>query len=518
MRQHAEKRLEALRKERASYLQHWKELSTYILPRNGRFLHNDIHKGKVRNEKIIDNTATIAARTLASGMMAGITSPARQWFHLTTKNPTLLENKAVSNWLYEVEAIMRDTFAHSNLYTHLQTLYEELTVFGTGAMIIQADPKSILRCRTLTAGEYFIAQDDQQNVDTLCREFSMTIAQMVTAFGRESLSHKSKKMLENQKLDAWVDIVHIIEPNPNTLPHSLASSRLPYRSIYFEKNSSPDTLLRHSGYTEFPVVVPRWSLIGADIYGRSPGMDALPDVKQLQHEQLRKAQGIDKMVNPPMIAPAHMKGRNASVLPGGITYIDMQNGQSGFQPAYRVDPRLHELTLDIKETQGRINKTFYADLFLMLNEMERSQITAYEIDARREEKLLMLGPVLERLHGELLTPLVDRTFHLLERSGMLPEAPAVIANQNVHVSYTSMLDRAQQSQSLNLLERFITVLNSFLPIMPELIHLIDGPKALRLYAERLGIPANIIKSDMHIKEDQAQSLPQTEGVSETPIV
>jgi hypothetical protein len=63
--------------ERSSFISHWRDLSDFILSRRARFFVSDVNKGDRRNLKIIDNTCTLASRTLRSGMMAGVTSPAR---------------------------------------------------------------------------------------------------------------------------------------------------------------------------------------------------------------------------------------------------------------------------------------------------------------------------------------------------------------------------------------------------------------------------------------------------------
>ena len=54
---------------------------------------------------------------------------------------------------------------------------------------------------------------------------------------------------------------------------------------------------------------------------------------------------------------------------------------------------LGALAADIADVQGRIKEAFYANLFLMMAESDRREITAREIDEQREQKMLMLGPV-----------------------------------------------------------------------------------------------------------------------------
>jgi len=95
--------------ERSSFTAHWRDLSDYILPRRSRFTLSDVNRGERKNKNIIDSTATLAARTLRSGMMAGITSPARPWFRLTTPDPEMAEFGPVRGWLDQVQNRMTIT-------------------------------------------------------------------------------------------------------------------------------------------------------------------------------------------------------------------------------------------------------------------------------------------------------------------------------------------------------------------------------------------------------------------------
>jgi hypothetical protein len=140
----------------------------------------------------------------------------------------------------------------------------------------------------------------------------------------------------------------------------------------------------------------------------------------LQHQQKRKAQAIDKMVNPPMVAPTSLKGKPSTVLPGQTTYVDPLQGAQGFAPAYQVQPRINELMMDIQEVQNRVQRGFYADLFAMMINSDRRQMTATEVVERHEEKLVLLGPVLQRINVELLDPLLDDVFEYALEGGLLP--------------------------------------------------------------------------------------------------
>ena len=494
--------------ERSTFFGHWQELSEYILPRRGRFLTSKRNDGSKKNSKIIDSTGTMAVRTLSAGMMSGITSPARPWFRLATPDSALMEQSEVKQWLFGVEKKMRDIFSRSNLYNSLQTIYEELAVFGTGAMLINEDHDDVIRCYPFTCGEYGIALSSRLSVDTFYREFQLTVAQAVEQFGYENCSDPVQSMFKSGQLDKWVEVMHVIEPNSARQYNMKDNLNMPYHSCYLEKASKNDRKLSSSGYEEFPVLAPRWHVTGIDIYGRSPAMDVLGDVKALQIEQKRKAQGIDKMVNPPLQAPSSLRGQTATVLPGGVTYVDtMQGTQGGFRPTYEVNPRLAELQQDIAETQNRIRQGFYSDLFQMLTMSDRRQITAREIDERHEEKLLMLGPVLERLHTELLDPLIDRTFNIMMRNELLPPAPEELGGVTLKVEYISVMAQAQKAIGTGAIERLAGFVGNMAAAKPEVLDKFDADQSVDEYAEMIGVPPRIVVPDdvvQQIREERAR--------------
>lgn len=508
------RRWSSMKKERSTFFGHWQELSEYIVPRRGRFLSTDVNKGTKKNSKIIDSTATMALRSLSAGMMSGITSPARPWFRLGTPDPGLMEMSEIKQWLFQVEKRMRDVFSRSNLYNSLQTVYEEMGVFGTGVILIEEDADTVIRCFPFTAGEYAIALSDRLEVNSFYREFRLTVGQIVEWFGLDNCSDTVRSQWKNKNFDHWIDVLHILEPNLNAQQGISDSLNMPYVSAYMEQGQS-DKFLSESGYEEFPVMAPRWHITGSDIYGRSPGMDVLGDVKALQVEQRRKAQGIDKMVNPPMQAPYSLRGQPASVLPGGVTYVDtVQGSQGGFKPVYEVNPRLAELQQDIAETQDRIRQGFYADLFQMMTMSTRRQITAREIDERHEEKLLMLGPVLERLHSELLDPLVDRTFNIMLRNGLVPPPPEVLQGMDLKVEYISILAQAQRVVGTGAIERLAGFVGNLAQANPEALDKLDMDQSIDEYAEMLGVPPKMVLPDDEVERIRAARAQQQQAMAQ----
>lgn len=493
-------RKQALWQERSSWFAHWKDISENLLPRSGRFFISDRNRGDKRHNSIVDSTGTHALRVLAAGMMAGMTSPARPWFRLATPDTDLMEYTPVNIWLDKVSKLMREIFARSNTYRALHSIYEELGAFNTAADLILPNFQNVTHHMPLTIGEYAIATDDEGNVDTLVREFDMTVAQMAGQFGLEKCSTTVKTLYKNGTgFDQWVPVIQLIEPRKLRDYSKRDNKNMPFKSCYFEAGGNEDQLLRESGYKRFPGLCPRWSVSGGDVYGNGPGMEALGDIKQLQHDQLRKMQGIDYKVKPPLQLPLALKDKSHSTLPGGTAYFDT-TGQQGnkISSMFDVNIDLSHLLEDIKDVRGRIHSAFYADLFLMLANDDRSGTTAREIAERHEEKLLMLGPVLERLHNELLTPLIDNTFDFMIAADILPPPPEELNGVDLNVEFVSMLAQAQRAVGTQSVDRLLGTVGSIALMQinagqaPSAMDKLDTDKVIDEYAGMLGTDPNFI--------------------------
>lgn len=483
----------ALDMEFSSWRPHLQDISDYLMPRSGRFFAQDRNRGGKRHNNIYDNTGTRSLRVLAAGMMAGMTSPARPWFRLTTADPDLAQRDDVKEWLSDVTRLLLEIFARSNTYRALHMMYGELGAFGTAADIMLDDFDSVIHHHTLTAGEYRIATDAKGYVSTLYRKFDMSVSQLIGEFGEANVSDAVRRLHADKKLDTWVTVIHAIEPRADYDTRMRDSKNMPWASCYFEYGQDKDRLLRESGYKRFRGLCPRWEVTGGDIYGNSPGMEALGDIKQLQQEQFRKGQAIDFMTKPSLQMPTSMKGREVSMLPGGSTYVDAATAQTGVRPAWEVNLRLDHLLADVQDVRERIRGSFYTDLFLMLaNQPITGKMTATEVAERHEEKLLMLGPVLERQHNELLSPKIEMTFDRALEAGLIPPPPQDLQGQNVNVEFVSMLAQAQRAIATNGIDRFVGNLGVIAQYKPAVLDKFDEDEWAERYSDMLGVDPKLI--------------------------
>ena len=519
-RQRAIARKASLWAERSSWLTHWREISEFQQPRAGRFVVTDRNKGDKRSNNIIDNAAVKGVRTLAAGLMSGVTSPARPWFRLDIPDKELMEAAPVKAWLHESATLLRNIFAASNTYRALHTVYEELGLFGTACTIVLPDFDNVVHHYPLTVGEYALAVNYKGEVDTMCREFQMTVGQIVEQFGLENCSATVRNLYAKHAYDQWVDVVHLIEPRRARDTTKRDAKNMRFASVYIEPGKDNwDQFLSESGFKRFPALAPRWSVTANDVYGTSPGMECLGDVKQLQHQQLRKGQAIDYQVNPPLQVPTTYKEATKARLPGGVFYVDGIGQNQGVRSAFDVTLNLQHLTADIQEVQGRILSSYYADLFMMLANDTRSGITATEVAERHEEKLLMLGPVLERLHNELLSPLIDLTFDYAERAGILPPPPPELEGIKLDVEFISVLAQAQRAVATQGMDRLLGTVSQMAAAKPDVLDKLDFDQVVDSYAEAYGVDPKIVLADdkvLQLREQRAEAMRQQQAAAAAP--
>lgn len=495
LRDYYRRRHASLKADRQTWDTHWRELASYTMPRLGRWFDTDpVTRGGKRHDLIIDSAATKALRTMAAGMMAGATSPARPWFRLTTPEPDLNRRYLVRRWLDVATEKTQRVFRKSNTYRALHSIYEETGLFGTACSIMAPNFDTVLHHHILTVGEYALQQDFNGKVVTCYREFDMPVGALVAEFDYDNVSSHVKNLYNARRYDAMVHVVHAIEPRPLRDAQRRDNLNMPWASVYFEDKTDAQSILRESGFRKFPVLAPRWGTAGSDVYGYSPGMDSLGDTKALQHQQKRKAQAIDFQVIPPTQHPAHMKGREINKQPGGSTPVEGVGPSNGIRTLWDVNLDLSALREDMQELRNRIRENYFADLFLMLAQSDLRNMTATEVAQRHEEKLTMLGPVYERLQNELYEPLIDFAFTELLEAGAFPPPPPELEGLELQVEFISVMAQAQKAVGAVSADRFIGTIGALANLKKEALDLLNEDEAVAIYADMLAIDPRLVRS------------------------
>lgn len=522
LRQSLDRRKSELESELNVMIPHYRAISDFIYPRAAKFLVDDkSNKGKKSHNAIINSTGTSALETLKSGMHAGMTSPARPWFRFTTTDPGLMQFDNVKQWLFDVEAAMRLIFSRSNIYQTYPTAYGSLGAFATAAMSIVEDERKVIRALSFPVGSFMLGLGEDLRVDTICRKFPMTVRQIVVSFGQydpktgaakwDNISQTVRSLWDKSSYEQAIEVAHLIDPNLDRNVMNLDARDKPFRSMYWEAGSNgeaKDKILRQSGFDSFPCMCPRWDVYAEDdVYGANcPGMASLGDIQQLQLMEKRDDEAIEKRVRPPMLGDASLKSQRTSIIPGDITYIDNLAAQqhAGFRPAFQVDPKTAELNQKIARIEQRVRKNFHEDLMLMFAQSDDPTMTAREVEERHQEKLLVLGPTLERLNCELHDQVIDRTFGIMLRRGLIPPPPRELEGQDLKVEYTSIMAQAQKLIGVSSLERTM----GFVGNLATNVAAGEGPEgakriwrkvnvnhAIEEYASMHGISPKILVSD-----------------------
>ncbi len=532
LRNHLEGRLGNLRSWRNSWLQHWAVIARYLDPRRNIWLTqgattqpspNSMVRGRMINQAILDSTGTIAMQVCANGLMSGLTSPSRPWFKL---KPSLMAAGAAVDrdaqlWFDDVEARMYHVMSGSNFYQSLHVMYGDLVSYGTAPMVIYEDVKQTIRCYNAVAGEYMIAVSSAMQPETLMRQFLMTVSAIVEMFGLENCPADVQELWRSKggPLETEKIVCHAIEPNFSVASRNgqdvgnVVPSIFPWREVYWIWGSSGERPLSTRGFYDPPHVAPRWAVTSNDPYGRSPGMDALPDVMQLQLMTARQAEAIEKIVRPPLIADQTLKNQPSSILPGHITYVTQLQTGNGMRPIYTVQPNLADMTANIQAIQRRIKEIFLNDLFMAILGLETVR-TATDIQSRNAEKLTLVGPVIERFQNEALSPAIRRIFNIMARKGLLPPLPPSLQKMPVQIEYVSPLAIAQRASSTVGIERTLALVGSMVGIWPQTKYVIDPVEAVTEYADYLSTSKKIVRSADQVQEAvdaEAQQMQQQQN-------
>lgn len=494
-----------------------KELSLILNPTRGSFNTETPNIGKKIDHKIVlDGHPRRCVRTLASGMVSGLTSPSRPWFRLGLGDTALGEYPLVKMWLDLVQTILLDIYAHSNIYGVLHTVYEEIATFGTACFFLEEDMQEVVRGRVYTAGEYFLSCGPNGKVNGFARRFWMTADQLVTKFGKANCSPSVQQFYDTNQTEKWVRVNHLIEVNDQRVPGRADFKNMPFRSLYWEDGSPQNTYLRLGGYEEFPVLAPRWETTTTmDSYGRGPGWDGLGDSKMLQKEQRVKLLALDKVADPPVQVDGSVQGE-ANLLPGGVTRFSATLPNAGVKAAYQVSPDINGMRQEILDVKKAISETFYSDLFLMLNQADLGRMTAYEVAERQSEKLVVLGPVLERLENEMLSPLIKRTYAIALRMGLIPPPPKEIRGMQIKIEYVSIMAQAQRMVGATSVQQTVGFAASLAQIKPDVADNLDADEILRDYGNRLAIPQKYLVDPAkvaQIRKDRAAQKAKEEQIA-----
>ena len=493
-------RFDRLEGQRQNWETHWQEVADFMQPRKADVTKRR-SRGDKRMERIFDSSPIQAVELLAASLHGMLTNPSTPWFTLRFKDQDIDNDDEAKLWLESSTDAMYTAFNRSNFQQEIFELYHDLITFGTAAMFIEEDDDDIVKFSTRHINEIFIAENDKGRIDTIYRKFKISARAAIQKFGEVVSSDVQTKAKKDPYEE--IEILHAVYPRADFNPNKKDKGNMPFESVYLEHKNGNE--LSVGGFREFPFVVPRYLKASNEIYGRSPAMTALPDVKMLNEMSKTTIKAAQKQVDPPLLVPDDGFLLPVRTVPGGLNFY-----RSGTRD--RIEPlnigANNPLGLNMEQQRREsIRAVFYVNQLMM---QQGPQMTATEVIQRNEEKMRLLGPVLGRLQSELLKPLIDRVFAVLLRNNMLPQAPEFLSGRDVEIEYVSPLAKAQKSTELQSIMRAVEILGRLANVAPVFDY-VNFDNLVKHLADIVGVPQKILKTQSQVNaERQAQAQQQEE--------
>ena len=474
-----------LERDKDTLKSHWQEIADYIVPRRQN-VQTQLTPGGKRMSKIYDATAIRALRIFANGLYGHLTSQAYPWFDLTTKNKELADSPVVKWWLSDTTERMRAAINASRAAQSLHELYTDLGWAGTGCMYMEPGKRYAINYQTLDISTVCIMEDANGVVDSVYRLARFSARQCIQYWGNKC-SEKIQKAYKENKFNEMFDIIHAVYPREDYDWNKRDTLNMPWAVRYVEKESKNE--LAESGLKIFPYCVPRWEKDTTEVYGRSPCMDILPDVKMLNQMCYDDMRAVQKRIDPPLLASKESALSTTRTTPGSVIYH--KTGEKPEPMNFGGDIKLAFEA----ENQRRvaIEKGLYTDLFLLLAQSNDANKTATEVRELIEEKLTLLGPALSRLQTELFDPMLSTTFQILYSAGLIMPAPQELMGEGLEVEYVGRLALAMKQTETRAATATLGLAGNIAQFAPDVLDNFDTDEIAVGTAMRNGMPIKYIR-------------------------
>jgi hypothetical protein len=490
-------RYDSIKSKRHNWENHWEEVAEVVLPRKNNIFTNKQTKGDKRNQNLYDSTAIHSNELLSSALHGMLTNPTVEWFELSTGDELLDSVDSVRFWLQDSVKRMHRVLNNSNFQTEIHEVYLDLGSFGTSVLMVEEDDENTVRFRAHPIYDVFIEENNKGVIDVVYRVVQMTIKQMVEEFGEDKLPVDLIKKLSIGKNDDY-NVIHYVGPLKEN--NKKKGAGFNFESVYILEDRK--LILSEGGFRQFPFIVSRWTKESGEVYGRSPAMKSLGDIKMLQQVMKTIIRGAQKTIDPPLLLPDDGMLLPLRTAPGAINFY--RAGSSDPINPLNTGGRVDFGFEMVGEVRVRIREAFFID---QLQLAQGPQMTATEVQQRTEERLRLLAPILARQNFELLRPLVDNLFDLMVKQKLFlpaPEELAAVPGGKLDVQYSSQIAKAQRSVEGQVFNRVVEAVGPAIQADPGLMDNFDGDEIVRKTARTFGLPQTMLRSTDKMEQMRQQ--------------
>jgi len=516
------KRYQTLRDGAGSHFALCDQMAPYLAPsRVGVQTQRAIGASQARN--VTDSTMMSAAELMAQFIASNSINPSQQWGSMTAKPTDGGEiDDAAQEWWEESRDRMLGDFSASMFYAEAPETLLDWGAFGTGCLITDEAPQPINHTKrgwrgsyyeAMKTGRFVIAEEPDGLVHTVMYEKEQSASMMESQFGKEKLPDKVKQALEKNEKDKAFTVVRAIYPRPIAERRYQAGALgMPYASCWIEKDSKE--IVKESGYEEFPGAVPRYLRTPGEIFGRGRGHMAFADTWTLNEAKRMGFQDWALKLQPPVLHSHDSMIATLRLTPGGPTSVNT-HGRPIQDTIMPYQTGSHPEVSQIKEEELRksIRQIFYVDQILMLMEVNKSEMTAFEFAKKMTLLFNIIGPVYGRMRKEFLERIWTVKFVQMWHARAFSEPPpSMFQNGGEYdIVFQNPLERAQRSGDIEAITLAIQDLLPISQVYPQVFDRLDPDKtASRIFAVR-GVPASVTRNEDEIAALREERLQQQQA-------
>lgn len=506
------RRHQELAATRATWENHWREIAERVLPRQDSF-QTKWSEGAKRNEKIFDSTAPIALERFAAAMESMLTPRAQRWHRLRASDQALNEADGVRDWFRRVEDIL---FAaryspRANYASQQHETYMSLGAFGTGVLFVGEEVGSGLRYKSIHLSDCCFAEDANGRIDTVFRKYRLSARQAAQRWPEKDLPRGIRRAVEKEP-ERRFDFLHAVMPRGEIKRGKADAKNLPFASTHLAVEGRQ--IMQDGGFEQFPYAVSRYVTAPNEVYGRSPAMAVLPDIKMLNEMSRTIIRAAHKTVDPPvLIHDDGILGGRPDLRPNAINYGGVDSAGRPLMQPFQNNARV-DIGLDMMNQRREvINDAFLVSLFQIL--VQGPAMTATEVLERAQEKGVLLGPTVGRQQSESLGPMIERELSILARADALPPMPAALrdAGGDYEIQYDSPLTRAQRAEEGLGVMRALEIVGTMAAADPSIFDNFDADAVAKIAVEVHGVE-HILRKKEDVEALRGERT-QQEGLSQT---
>lgn len=495
-----------------TYYAHCAEVAKYVAPSLDTFFTTKVTPGEKRTQSIYDSTAIFALERFASIMQSLVAPNNSYWHTLEPDTEDLLDDHEAMVWFEKVRNhLFRLRYGYkSNFSSQINQVMLSMGAFGPGVLVTESRPGQWLRYRNTHIKEHFFTENADGFIDTNYRKYTLTARQAAETFGASNLSDKIKSALERNDTQTKFTFLHCVFPNEERVSGVLGPKGMAYASFHVDVEGQ--TILGgQKGYRKFPFHVARYTTTPEEIYGRSPAMTVLADIKMRNQAAKTDIKQRHVALDPPNLVSSDINLRSFSLKPGALNpgTLDM-NGNPLVRP-YQSGARF-DTTNDMMDRNERsIKDAFLINLFQIL--IETPEMTATEFLGRQREKGDLLSPIAGRIENEFLSRIIEREIDELafsgafDRDGVLPMPDSVRAAGGAYkVTYTSPMSQFRLSGEAAGAEKTLQSLIPVAQVDPTAWEYINIPEYIKIIAKASGAPARMmVPAEVVAKNKEARA-------------